>query len=218
MYNIYLEAVMRIPYNAIFNFIDRTCKFYNIDESHGLRHSMEVLRFSKNILNEELHIMPSLEEKQHIIYTSALLHDMCDSKYMDQNTGLDNISCFLQTNKYSTSDINEIRQIMSTMSYSKIKDSGFPHYKDKVTERAFHIVRESDILCAYDVERCMLYELHKKGGTIENSINHANTLFNERMFKHYDDKLFITQYGLREGRVLHVKSKQRIREYIELFS
>ena len=44
---------MMIPYNLIYNFILTRCINYNIDESHAIKHSMDVLRYSQQILLSE---------------------------------------------------------------------------------------------------------------------------------------------------------------------
>ena len=72
---------MKIPINNIVQFILLQCKQQNIDESHALHHALNVLDFSKKIYNAEVVNYPILAKQDHIIYTSALLHDMCDSKY-----------------------------------------------------------------------------------------------------------------------------------------
>ena len=60
-----------------------------------------VLDYSKQIYNAEVVNYPILMKQQHIIYTSALLHDMCDSKY-NENTykSINTIQDFLFDNKY----------------------------------------------------------------------------------------------------------------------
>ena len=82
---------MIIPYNSIFNFILLTCRRYNIDESHGLLHSMDVLNKANNIINYDPKLNKNDKIDKEIVYTTALLHDMCDKKYMDENLGISNI-------------------------------------------------------------------------------------------------------------------------------
>ena len=71
---------------------------FHIDESHALAHSMNVLQHSHNILQSELNRNPFLEKQRNIIYTSAILHDVCDKKYVDQEKGLYYIKNFLHQN------------------------------------------------------------------------------------------------------------------------
>lgn len=209
---------MLISLNKIFKFITTTCHLYKIDESHGVRHSMDILRTTKNIVNEEYSLCPYLRNKEHIIYTSALLHDMCDDKYFKNNEGQNRVIDFLKHNDYFDSDIDDIMRIINTMSYSKIKKYGFQFKENESEEfkKMYHIVREADLLCAYDVERCLLYDLYARDNDFTVSYKRAYDLFQIRMFKHFDDNLFTTIYALREGRKMHKESEERLIEIKKL--
>lgn len=78
-----------------FNFIIKLSTKYNIDESHCLKHSIDVLHFANNIYENEKDKHHYLINQKNIIYTSALLHDMCDKKYVDENEGMSEIYNFL---------------------------------------------------------------------------------------------------------------------------
>ena len=78
--------------NRAFNFVIYMSKSSNIDESHSLKHSMDVFHTSNKIFTNELVKNPYLEEQKGIIYASAILHDMCDKKYMNETQGLENIT------------------------------------------------------------------------------------------------------------------------------
>lgn len=205
---------MLISLNRIFKFITTTCHLYKIDESHGIRHSMDILRITKNIFDEEKMKYNYLQDKEHIVYTSALLHDMCDDKYMKPNEGIDNIRVFLVKSKYPETDIDVILRIINTMSYSKVKKNGFPfiHEDDEVFRKLYHIVREADLLCAYEVERCIIYDQYARNNDFTISYKKAYDLFQVRMFKHFDDNLFTTSYALREGKKMHIEAKTRLKE------
>lgn len=184
---------MRIPINNIINFVLLQSNKYNIDESHSLNHALSVLSFSKNIYNEEVKIKPVLKSQRHIIFTSALIHDTCDSKYIDDHTSISNITTFLNENMYSQCDIDIILKIIQKMSYHKIKKDGFPdinEYND-----AFHIVREADLLAAYEFNRAVLYGIHKMSLNYKDSFVRSKELYFNRMDKHIDDGLFLTSYG-----------------------
>lgn len=62
----------------LLKFVFTTSLKYNIDESHGLTHSMNVLNYAHNIYKNELHKYPPIKEYERIIYTSSIVHDMCD--------------------------------------------------------------------------------------------------------------------------------------------
>ena len=74
---------MLIPYNLIYQFIVNRCMKLNIDESHAVKHSMDVLKYSQKIFEQEKLLYPEIKNHEKIIYTSSMLHDMCDNKYMD---------------------------------------------------------------------------------------------------------------------------------------
>ena len=86
---------MLISLNRIFKFITATCNLYNIDESHGLSHSMDILTCANKIYNVELLKQPYIKHHEKIIYVSSILHDMCDKKYMDQEKGIEDINQFM---------------------------------------------------------------------------------------------------------------------------
>ena len=74
--------------NRAFNYVVQTSNQFNIDESHALKHSMEVYRFANQIYESELIKNPFIESQREIIYAAAIGHDMCDKKYMDEKEGI----------------------------------------------------------------------------------------------------------------------------------
>ena len=192
--------------NKLLHFVIFTSNKYKIDESHGLKHSMDVLQYAYKIFNAEKINYPEIINHERIIYTSALVHDMCDKKYMTESEGISNIEEFLKT-KIESNEIDIIKQIISTMSYSKVKKNNFLNYPDLGEyQMAYHIVRESDLLSAYDIDRCIIYQMYKSGDSFESSFDNASKLFDTRVLKHFDNNLFVTEYSKREGRILHDKS------------
>ena len=75
--------------NHAFNYVLKTSNVLNIDESHGLKHSMDVYNFASKIYENEVINSPYLKEQREIIYVSAILHDMCDKKYITEKIGLE---------------------------------------------------------------------------------------------------------------------------------
>jgi hypothetical protein len=200
--------------NKLFHFVLLTTKKYNIDESHGVSHSMNVLRYANEIYEEESEKYPILKQHEKIIYVSAVLHDMCDKKYMNQQDGIEEIADFLDTNNLTPVEINVVKFIISTMSYSTVKVNGFPNlgpYK-----RAYHVVRESDLLSAYDFDRCMIYNMHKKNGNVDEAFQDASNLFNNRVLKHNEDGLFVTDYARKESLILESHSLRQIETWRRL--
>jgi hypothetical protein len=183
----------------LFNYVLLTTKKYGIDESHGMSHSMNALHFAHNIYEAEKKNYPILERHERIIYVSAIIHDMCDKKYMDEDEGVYNIGCFLR-DEIDPSEIDAVKRIVRTMSYSKVKKYGFPDLQEY--QMAYHVVREADLLSAYDFDRCMLYNIHCKvynsedeNSNMLNAFSDAHELFHKRVFKHEDDSLLITDYS-----------------------
>jgi len=204
----------------LFQFVLLTSKEYNIDESHGLSHSMNVLHFAHNIYEAEKINYPILESQSKIIYVSSIIHDMCDKKYLDENTGLKEINHFLE-DKLTPGELDITKRIINTMSYSKVKKQGFPELHEY--QMAYHVVREADLLAAYDFDRCMLYNIHMQTkSTINNptpinndikildAFNNASELFQNRVLKHNHDNLFVTNYSKHNYLPLHIDAIKRI--------
>jgi len=197
--------------NKLFSYVLLATNKYNIDESHGMSHSMNVLHFANKIYESEKENYPILEHHERIIYVSAILHDMCDKKYMNEDEGVRSISEFLKDD-LTESELDISKQIMQTMSYSKVKVNGFPDLKEY--QMAYHVVREADLLSAYDFDRCMLYNLHcqRKGDEVSilNAYSNANDLFQKRVLRHYEDGLFVTEYAKHHYIDLHYGALKRM--------
>ena len=191
----------------LFNFVLFMTSKYNIDESHGISHSMNVLHNAHNIYENEKLVNPQLFAQEKIIMVSAVLHDLCDKKYMDQSEGIYMIEEFLE-DKMDKTEIDITKQIISTMSYSTVKKNGFPELG--IYQHAYHIVREADLLDAYDFDRCMLYNIHKLNGDIEQAYIDGFNLFRNRVFKHKEHGLLITDYSIKQSNILEINALNRI--------
>lgn len=202
---------MIIPYNSIFRFIMLTCRRFNIDESHGLLHSMDVLNKAENIINFDNNINKLSVDKE-IVYTSALLHDMCDKKYMDERLGVYNIKRFLLNDlNYKIEKVDVIGNIINTMSYSKVKKNGLPILPNYQLE--YNIVREADLLAAYDIDRAIIYNMTKTNNDFEKAFVNSKQLYYDRMAKHHEDDLFTFDYTKNEGKKLNTVCLQKISDY-----
>lgn len=203
--------------NKLFQYVLITTSKYNIDESHGLNHAMNSLMFANKIYENEVIKNPDIEEHKNIIYVSSVLHDMCDKKYMKQEDGLKDISKFIQSLEknndkiLSSKESKIVENIVSTMSYSYVKKNGFPDFGEY--QFAYNIVREADLLCAYDFDRCMIYQMNKNKGNISDAFHDAVKLFDERMFRHMDDGLLLTNYARNNYQFLEHQSKNRIQHW-----
>ncbi len=203
---------MKINYKIInhaFQLVSKFSKLYNIDESHSLRHSLDVYHNACAIYKSEIYSSPFLKHQQNEIFCSAILHDMCDDKYTNQYTALKSINFFMQ-NHINTEEIKIVNKIVSTMSYSKVKKNGYPDMGE--FNLAYHIVREADLLAAYDVERCFVYKMNTQKDLYELVIPDVINLFENRVLKYIDDGLFVTEYSKEKAKKLHMDAVKRLDE------
>jgi hypothetical protein len=147
--------------NALWEFIKQCIDEQGIDESHGLTHARSCVEWVK-ILYKDAHDVTD-EELKLAIYAAAL-HDMCDKKYTDVDKGLNKIREWLLRQGWSLELSDALINIINTTSYSKLKKNMidgrivFPDHG--IYNRVYHIVRHADLLDAYKVERCYLYQKH----------------------------------------------------------
>lgn len=191
----------------LINFAFFTINKLGIDESHGLSHSLNVLHHSHNILESEIPLKPYLEEQRDIIYTSAIVHDLCDKKYINEKNGIDYINSFLLSKTtLLPNEINVVKKIISTISYSKVKVDGFPSMGKY--EMAYHIVREADLLSAYDINRSIIYNMNQVNSDFEKSLQNALHLFDSRVLQHNRDYLFVTNYSKQLSKKLEIEARK----------
>jgi len=174
---------------------------YNIDESHSIKHSMEVMRFAENILDSEFHANPQLERQRDIILASAILHDMCDHKYVsDEAVVIAEMREYMK-NFFTGADFDVVVSIITTISYSKVKKNGYPDLGEY--QLAYHIVREADLLAAYDIDRCVIYGMAVDKLPYTMAVERATVLFAGRVLKYRDDGLFVTAWSQTKSLELH---------------
>ena len=186
--------------NQAFRFVIQTSQEYNIDESHALKHSMEVFNHANSIYESELLKNPNLETDRKIIYLSAIVHDMCDKKYMDEECGIENMNKYMK-DYISSEELIVVSDIIKTMSYSKVKKYGYPDFKDH--QPAYHIVREADLLAAYDLNRCIIYKMMRDKFNYTDALLESKNLFETRVLNYRKDKLFVTNYSKNKSLLLH---------------
>ena len=183
--------------NLAFKCVVDLTKKYNIDESHSLKHSMEVMRFASDIYDSELVSNPHLLGQRDVIILSAILHDMCDKKYVDEVEGLAEIQRYMS----EFSDFPVIAKIITTMSYSKVKKNGYPDLG--IYQLAYHIVREADLLAAYDIDRCIIFGMSVDKLAYSVAVERAKLLFVDRVMKYRSDGLFVTEWSKAKSLELH---------------
>jgi hypothetical protein len=199
--------------NRGFNYVVETSELYKIDESHALKHSMEVYGFANKIYESEIIKNSYLKEQREIIYMAAIGHDMCDKKYMDEKEGIiryqNYLSEFMEPN-----DLEIMGKIIGTMSYSKVKVNGYPDLGEY--QLAYHIVREADLLAAYDIDRCIMYTMHRDNSNYTTALEEALNLFDYRVFRMRQDHLFKTDYSKKESLKLNKKAKKDVESLREI--
>lgn len=210
--------------NYSFQYVTKTSELYNIDESHSLRHSMDVFHYANEIYQSELELSqigksqfvlsPFLQEQQKIIFTSAILHDMCDKKYMDEKEGIELLKTSMKDH-LTDHELEVVCSIISTMSYSTVKKNGYPDLG--IYNFAYHIVREADLLAAYDIERCVIYKMKQFSYTYLDALLEMKTLFETRILLYISDNLFMTDYSKKKARELHHNCLKKLDEIDKIY-
>jgi HD superfamily phosphodiesterase len=195
--------------NYAFKFVIETSKKYNIDDSHSLRHSIEVYQFANKIYNNEVIYNPFLKDQKNIIMCSAILHDMCDKKYVDEQIGIENMNEYFK-DYFKTEELQVINSIITTMSYSTVKKNGYPEMEPY--NLAYHIVREADLLAAYDIERCLIFQIIHENGNYTYSLECVKKLFNNRVLQYLPDNLFITEYSKKLALEFHNNALNKLKD------
>lgn len=209
---------MRLPLGKLFSFVLVISKRHNIDESHSLGHSMRVFQFAEKIAREEKKVMlfpDNLVEHRPIIQAAAILHDTCDKKYRNEEEGLKDIEKLLELMMFPQ-QIHATIEIIRYMSYSKVKKNGMPDLGGYQT--AYNIVREADLLDAYDFDRSMIYHMQRNNHSIDAAYENAHELFENRVLRHEADGLLLTQYAKNQHAKLSQKSMRRMQSWQRVLS
>ena len=173
----------------LLNFVEFQCLKYNIDESHGVKHAKGTWMRASQIIKS----IPDIDEDEEAVALYAAgLHDMCDSKYCPLEDAVADIRDFLLNISMHLEEIQAILDIITTMSYSKLKKTiknGVIQFPDHGKwQRAYHIARNADLLEGYIVARCVLYNKHIHPlKTEDEHWARAEQLFNDRVFPYVRD-------------------------------
>ena len=186
---------------TLLRFVQYTSLKHGIDESHALGHAMEVLQYSRQIYLRQRSQLPKLREQEVIFYSAAILHDIYDHKYT--NAAIPPIAQVLQYH-LKPHEICAVKDIVDTMSFSVVKQNGFPDLKDY--QWAYHIVREADLLTSYNMDRAMIYHMYHSKDDVLASYENTKTFFENRVKTYYTDNLFMTEYAKSKGHELYEKS------------
>jgi hypothetical protein len=111
----------------------------------------------------------------------------------------------------SKEELDIVSKIIYSMSYSTVKKNGYPEDLG-IYNLAYHIVREADLLSAYDIERCVIYQVQHENSNYFDSLVEMKKLFNKRVFQYINDELFKTNYSKKKSKELHEKSVIKLLE------
>ena len=207
---------LQLIINTSFQYVIKASALYTIDESHALKHSMQVFNYATELFKNTIYIsesipLESMIEQQEIVYIAALLHDMCDHKYVGENESV----ALLEMRQYmsvnanvSEKTMNVVCEIISSMSYSKVVKHGYPNLG--VYNMAYHVVREADLLAGYDPDRCIIYSMMVEKMCYVESVKRCIDLFNKRVFNYIPNMLFVSTTGLTMAHDLHQRAKYDI--------
>jgi hypothetical protein len=136
---------------------------------------------------------------------------------MDEQMGLERIQQFLKNDLEVDDDILEaVVFIIGTMSYSKVIKNGYPEFKQDYSnidiEYCYHVVRNSDLLCSYDPERCINYQI-RCGGSRKDGIKKMLELFDNRVLKLLDNNYINLEDAKKYALELHNKALTEVEKY-----
>lgn len=196
--------------DSLFNFIEKQCLKYGIDESHGLKHAKGTMMRANEIL---LTLKNVTDEERKIALYAAALHDTCDSKYTPVDDAAKEIGYFLRSQLWAPDEIYSLVRIVTSMSYSKLKNSlvsgqiDFPlHGK---WQRAYHVARHADLLEGYIVARCVLYNKHLFSEKSEDEHwQRASELFSERVFTYVSDGWIFLPCAIELAKTLETEARR----------
>jgi len=194
---------------SLFLFIEDMCKRHNIDESHGIKHAKGTMLRAHQLIS----MMPEMDQdERRMALFAAALHDMCDHKYTDVKESSKEIRYWLIWRGWINEDADALIKIITTMSYSKLKDNfangqGYPDHGK--WQMAYHVARHADLLEAYVVARCILYDRHKYPERTEDQHwLRAEELFKTRVFTYVTDGWIFLPGALKQVDALEEEAKR----------
>lgn len=158
--------------------------------------------------NQMLNELNDIDEKERkITLYAAALHDTCDSKYTPLEDSVNEISYFLRSQSWPLDEIIALIDIVTTMSYSKLKKSMLLDKHDYPNhgkwQRAYHVARHADLLEGYIVARCVLYNQHMfPEKTEDEHWERAVELFSKRVFTYVSEGWIFLPCALKMAKAL----------------
>jgi len=200
--------------DELYAYIESLCKEYNIDESHDLQHSVRCVQWVHRLADAE----PTLTTlERHVAVYAAALHDMCDHKYTDVPFACRRIHAWLRSNGWTEELANVILQIITTMSYSRLRaarvDGRIVYPNHGRWQMVYHIVRHADLLEGYRVNRCYWYQKHVMPDITEDECwAKVAELFQRRTLNYVQDGWIFLDSALQYTDSLASDARRRIAE------
>lgn len=145
-------------YSKAYAFCETVSQQLGIDETHNQTHMARVAQLTSQ-LNQLCDDLVSTEEET-VMLLASMTHDLCDHKYVEVETGLHQIHEWLIQLPITSEMVDAVLQIITTMSYSKVRMVGYPTNLG-LWERAYHHVRIADLIDAYDISRSYQFQGHQ---------------------------------------------------------
>ena len=164
----------------VYDFVEKMCVKYRIDESHDLSHSKDCVQFAQELMPPN-----ASENVKTVILFAAAVHDTVDKKYTSIEA-VTEVREFFQSIYLPTPLIDAIINIITTMSYSYLvsrrkQNLSFPEHGE--WQEAYHVVRHADLLCSFRVKRCFQYQKHLTPDiSDQEAMTRVNDLFKIRVF------------------------------------
>lgn len=186
--------MLKIIPKYLLNYGNRVILTYNMDMSHDQVHFINTAEYAYRLLNSDeiknKTIIDGYNRKdvEEIIILSAYCHDLIDSKYMDEDEGLEKLNGVFISNNYSIDKLKIINYIITHISFSKRREReklGLPLFEDHPYKYASQIVCDADQLDAYRVERIISFQNTKKMNELDTK-KWCKTILVKRVLKYID--------------------------------
>ena len=202
------------------SYADEVIKKYNIDSSHDQTHFHNTAEYAWKIVNSSEFsghafnsdfIISGFEPHDaiEIVILAAYSHDLIDSKYMNEEEGIENLRAIFELHDYPSDKFEVVLYIITHISFSKRRlreQNGLPLFEDHPYKFAAQIVCDADQLDAYRVDRVLEYQrTHPNGKPWK---RWCKTLLVMRVLRYISDYMN-TEPAKRLASVMH-DSVQRI--------
>jgi hypothetical protein len=98
------------------------------------------------------------------------------------------------------------------MSYSWVQQHGYPEMAEPYIQ-AYHVVREADLLCSYDVDRSIFFHINKavsRGEVVLGAFANATDLFESRVLPLRGRGYYTTAEGYIQAAQLEIEALKRL--------